>query len=212
MTEVGPTDQRPPSPQEAAASPGESGTPPAVSPAMQRAGRLTAANMLRSMGPLVVICLVIVGWTTLRQTPEDPVREVDPSNSVSLAAARADYPLLVPQGLDDDYRPTSARTDAGDAGEGDAVTLEIGYLTPEHEFAGFVVSDDLRSAPLATVLDGAEEHGTVDVGGQSWTRSTTDDGETALSREIDGVTVLVSGSASEEELETVAAAVSPYSG
>ena len=186
---------------------------PAPSPAVQRAARMNAANMVRSLLPLVVICLVIVAWTAFRQSPDvDPIREIDPSTTVDLAAARASYPIAYPQGLADDYRPTSARTDAGAAEEGDPVTLQIGYVTPSEEFAGFVVSDDRRADPVAVVLDGAVEKGTVDVGGQTWTRSTTEDGETALSKEADGVIVLVSGSASEDELEAVAAAVEPYDG
>jgi hypothetical protein len=202
MTGVGPMSQRPSLPEEET---------PAPSPAVQRAARMNAANMVRSLLPLVVICLVIVAWTTFRQSPDvDPIREIDPSSTVDLAAARASYPLLYPQGLGKDYRPTSARTDAGSAEEGDPVSLEIGYVTPAEEFAGFVVSDDRRAEPVASVLDGAVEKGSVDIGGQSWTRSTTEDDETALSREVDGVIVLVSGSASDEELETVAAAVEPY--
>jgi hypothetical protein len=207
MTGVGPTNQRPHSPEEVAPP------APAVNPAVERANRLSAANMVRSLLPLVVICLVIVAWTSLRQTAdENPVREVDPSSTVQLAAARASYQILLPQGLDEGYRPTSARTDAGDAGEGDPVSLQIGYVTPEEEFAAFVVSDDRRADPVAAVLDGADARGTVDVGGREWTRSTTERGETALSREDAGVLVVVSGSATEEELETVAAAVAPYSG
>jgi hypothetical protein len=160
----------------------------------------------------VLICLVIVWWTTFRQSGDAGVRTVDPSSTVQLAAARAGYPLLLPAGLDEDYLVTSARTDAGNAGEGDPVTLQIGYLTPSEEYAGFVVSDDPRADPLATVLDGAEEQGTVDVGGQTWTRSTTEKEETALSREAEGVVVVVTGSASDEELAAVAAAVEPYTG
>ena len=184
----------------------------APSPAMQRANRMTAANMLRSLLPLVVICLVIVGWTTLRQKSDEGVRTVDPSSTVQLAAARAGYAVPAPTGLDEDYLPTSARTDAGTAAEGDPVTLELGYLTPSEEYAGFVVSDERRSAPLAAVLDGAEEQGTVELGGRTWTRATTERDETALIREDDGVTVVVTGSATDEELETVAASVRPYSG
>jgi hypothetical protein len=204
MTATGPTSEHAPSP---AVDPA-----PAVSPAMARAGRLSFANMLRSLLPLVVICLVIVAWTTFRQSGDVGVRTVDPSSTVQLAAARAGYEVLVPTGLDEDYLPTSARTDAGNAGEGDPVTLQIGYLTPSEEFAGFVVSDDRGADPVASVLDGAEEQGTVDVGGESWTRSTTVDGETALSREAGAVTVLVTGSAPDEELTTVAESVRPYSG
>jgi uncharacterized protein DUF4245 len=173
---------------------------------------MNAANMVRSLLPLVLICLALVWWTNFRQGPDvQPVRTVDPTSSIDLAAARASYPLLLPQGLADGYRPTSARTDAGSAtSEGDPVTLEIGYVTPSEEFAGFVESDDPRADPLAAVLDGAQGQVAVDVGGQTWTRSTTRKGETVLSRTYGGVTVAVSGSASEKELETVAGAVSPY--
>ena len=92
------------------------------------------------------------------------------------------------------------------------MTLEIGYVTPSEEFAGFVVSDDRRADAVASVLDDAVQEGTADLGGQPWTRSTTEKGETALSRESDGVVVVVTGSASDDELETVAAAVAPYAG
>ncbi|SOE01224.1 DUF4245 domain-containing protein [Blastococcus haudaquaticus] len=202
MTGVGPSSEHAPTPAEQT---------PAVSPAIERANRMSAANMLRSLLPLVVICLLIVGWQAFRSSGDVGVRTVDPSSSVQLAAARADYPLLVPTGLDDEeYRPTSARTDAGAAGEGDPVTLEIGYLTPSEEFAGFVVSDDRGADPVTAVLGGATEQGTVEIGGERWTRSTTADDETALSLEADGVTVLVTGSAPDEELEAVAAAVEPY--
>jgi hypothetical protein len=202
MTGPGPTSEQSPTPAGA--------TPPPVSPAIERANRMNAANMLRSLLPLVVICLLLVAWQAFRSSGDVGVRTVDPSTTVQLAAARAGYELVVPTDLDEGYRPTSARTDAGGADEGDPVTLEIGYLTPEEEFAGFVVSDDRDADPVADVLDGAEEQGAVDIGGRSWTRSTTVDGETALSREDGGTTVLVTGSASDDELETVAASVEPY--
>jgi hypothetical protein len=201
MTGAGPTSEHP-----TPAKP----TPPAVSPAVERANRMNAANMVRSLLPLVVICLLLVGWQSFRSSGDVGVRTVDPSTTVQLAAARAGYELVAPTDLDEAYRATSARTDAGGAGEGDPVTLEIGYLTPAEEFAGFVVSDDRDADPVADVLDGAEEQGTVDIGGRRWTRSTTVDGETALSVDAGGATVLVTGSASDGELETVAGSVEPY--
>jgi hypothetical protein len=92
------------------------------------------------------------------------------------------------------------------------VTLQIGYVTPSQEFAGFLVSDDLKDDAVTTVLDGAQEKGTVDLAGTAWTRSTNARGETVLSRRAGDAVVLVSGSASEQELETVAGAVRPYPG
>jgi Protein of unknown function (DUF4245) len=211
MTGDDPLGQRP---QDDAARGPAAGAPTVVAPppAVERANRMTAANMLRSLLPVVVICLLLVFWQSLQEEADKGVRVVDPASAVQLAAARASYPVPTPAGLDADYRPTSARTDAGEAGEGDPVTLEIGYLTPSEEFAGFVVSDDRRAAPLRAVLDEAEEQGTVEVGGETWTRSTTARDETALVREADGVTVVVTGSASDDELAMVAAAVEPYAG
>ncbi|MGY1601121.1 DUF4245 domain-containing protein [Geodermatophilus sp. SYSU D00815] len=206
---AGPTDQRP-------HPPGQGDAPPAPDPRLERARRQSFANMVRSLVPLVVIVLALVAWQSFRQGPdENPVKPIDPSSTISLAANRASYPLLVPTDLPEDYRPTSARTDAGEAGEGAAVTLEIGYVTPGEEFAGFVVSDDPGADALTAVLADAEPQGSVQIDGEAWTRSTRVQNratETVLSREADGVTVVVTGSASEEELETVAAAVAPYSG
>jgi hypothetical protein len=185
---------------------------PAAPPALARAAKLNAGNMLRSMLPLVVICLVLVGWAAWRQTPDDPVLEVDPSSTVELAAARAAYPLEVPTGLPEGYRPTSARTDAGQAADGDPVTLEIGYYTPGEEYAGFAIGDDPRAEALATVLDGGDEEASTRIAGDAWERLTTERGETALVRRSGDVTVVVTGSASDEELAEVAAAVQPYEG
>jgi hypothetical protein len=184
----------------------------APSPAVERANRLNAANMVRSLAPLLVIVLILVGWNALRQGRTDPVHQIDPSSTVQLAAARAGYPMLVPTGLPEGFRPTSARTDAGGAKKGAPVTLQIGYVSPKEQYVGFVISDDPRADALTSVLDGAQQRGTVDLGGTTWTRSRTQRGETALSRKAGDVTVLVTGSASDAELQTVAGAVRPYSG
>lgn len=199
MTGSGPTNEQTTRPDEA-------------TPAMRRAARMSAGNMLRSLGPLVLLCLAIVWFTNLRQQPEEHVQTVDPASTVQLAAARAGYPVQAPAGLAAGYLTTSARTDAGSARPGGPVTLEIGYLTPQQQYAGFVESDDPNAQPVRTVLAGATPHGSVEIAGTAWTRSTTARGETALSRTVGRVTLLVTGSAGEQELETVAGAVRPYSG
>lgn len=218
---MGMTGSRPPSrgpqdlpPGEAAApeAPGPALPPPPPPSAADRAGRLNAANMLRSLLPLVLICLAIVGWQAFKQSPDEKIRTVDPSSTVQAAAHQASYPLQVPTGLASGYRTTSARTDAGTARQGDPVTLQLGYLTPRGKYAGFVESDDPRDPALTDVLTGATAKGTVSLDGADWTRETTTRGETALVRRSGDVTVVVTGSAGEGELETVATAVRPYSG
>ena len=140
------------------------------------------------------------------------MRTVDPTATVRLAAERAGYEVQAPADLPEGYRTTSARTDAGFAEEGAPVTLELGYLTPSGEFAGFTVSDDAGAAPVRTVLEGATEEGTVDVDGEPWTRLTTQRGETALTRDDSGVVLAATGAAPADERREVAAGVRPAEG
>jgi hypothetical protein len=212
MTGVGPSSQRPEdTPDGGGAHPVSTAVPP-VSRATDRASRLNAANMLRSLLPLVVIVLLIVGWQAFKNDGVDPVHPIDPSSTIHLAASRASYPLLVPTGLSSGYRPTSARTDAGKARQGDPVTLQIGYVTPAEQFAGLTESDDPHADALTAVLGGARQHGSVQIGGRAWSRSTTQRGETALILRSGPVTVVVTGSAADKELETVAGSLRTYSG
>jgi hypothetical protein len=198
----------------AAASTPAAGSTPAgkteLSPAELRALKFTARNMVWSLLPLTVLILVMVGWAALRQ-PDDPVHPVEIDSSLFLVQQRADYPLLVPQGLPSGWQPTSVRTDAGAATErGTPVTLQIGWYTAGGEYAGYVISDAADAPALTDVLDGATDAGTAQVDGTPWRRLTTERGETALTRPQGTTTLLVTGSASEGELETLAGAVRPY--
>jgi hypothetical protein len=184
-------------------------TAPASS-AVERLQRFTAANMVRSLLPLVLGCLLVVGVMALRQNPEDPVRDVDTSSAERAAAEVAGYQVLVPRGLSDAWRPTSVRTDAGQASAGDPVTLQIGWYTPAKQFAEYVVSDDPAATALTDVLTKATADGTEQVGGQTWQRLTTERGETALTRTEGTATLLVTGSAPDEELQTLIGALQPY--
>ena len=183
---------------------------PPTSSSVQRMQRFTAANMLRSLVPLILICLVLVAIPTMRANRSDPVREVDTTSSERVAAERASYPLLVPRGLSDAWRPTSVRTNAGAASAGDPLTLQIGWYTPGEEYAAYVVSDDPREPALDDVLGGATDAGTQEIDGETWQRRTTETGETALTREEGGATLLVTGSAGDDELTALAASLEPY--
>ena len=71
MTGAGPSDQ------EQQTVPEEE-RPPPVS-AVERANRMSAGNMLRSLAPLVLICLAAVGWLAfLRDDEQDPSRRSTP--------------------------------------------------------------------------------------------------------------------------------------
>jgi Protein of unknown function (DUF4245) len=181
-----------------------------VSPAIERLQRFTAANMVRSLLPLVLGCLLVVGVMALRQDPEDPIREVDTSSAERATAEVAGYQLLVPQGLSAAWRPTSVRTNAGQAKAGDRVTLQIGWYTPAKEFAEYVVSDDPAAPALTDVLTKATADGPEQVSGNTWQRLTTERGEKALTRTEGTATLLVTGSAPDQELQTLIGSLQPY--
>jgi len=89
MTGSGPTSSRP---QDDALAGATAEAAPAPSPAIQRANRMSAANMVRSLLPLVVICLVLVGWQSLQQKADEGVRVVDPSSGFT--------PITTPTAID----------------------------------------------------------------------------------------------------------------
>jgi hypothetical protein len=189
------------------------GSPPTeapASPAVERLQRFTAGNMIRSLVPLVLGCLFIVGVMALRQNPEDPVRVVETTSAERAVSQVAGYSLLVPRGLSAEWRPTSVRTNAGAASAGDPVTLQIGWYTPGEEFAEYVISDDAEAPALTDVLDHATQTGSEQVGGDTWQRLTTERGETALTRTEGTATLVITGSASDAELTTLAGSLAPY--
>jgi hypothetical protein len=210
MPQPGQSGQRPDEQSTAGAATTLTPQEPVPSPAVDRMGRFTPANMLRSLLPLVLICLVIVGVMAVRQNPDDPIREVDTSSAERAAAELASYELPVPRGLPEGWRPTSVRTNAGSASTGDPITLQIGWYTAGGEYAGYVVSDDPDVQALEDVLEDATAEGDQQVDGETWQRITTERGETALTRTEGTATLAVTGSASDEELETLAASLEPY--
>jgi uncharacterized protein DUF4245 len=73
-----------------------------------------------------------------------------------------------------------------------------------------VVSDDRHATALTSVLEQAATDGTQQVGGETWQRLTTERGETALTRSEGTATLVVTGSASDDELATLAGSLQPY--
>lgn len=171
-----------------------------------RRGRETVRDMGLSLG----LCLVfVVGAVVLQEErPDDPVREVDYVPDVALADRVAAYDALGPTGLPRGWRATASRVGAPDRAGG-PVRLEIGFVTPEEEYAAVVEHDAPRAAVLAEELgSGLTRLDAVDVAGTSWDQLRGPDDELALVRLTDdGATVVVHGTAGLGELRTLAAAL-----
>ena len=130
-------------------------------------------------------CLLIVGWHACGRTPDDPVRDGRPLQR------RSSWPppgratrCWCPRGLPDDYRPTSARTDAGRRHRGRPGDAADRLRDARRRSSPASWSATTRGpTALAAVLDGATQHGTVRRSAATAGRgSTTERGETALTR------------------------------
>lgn len=159
-------------------------------------------DVVRSVVVLSIIVLGIWLFGLLQtETPEDPIGEGVPyADTASSARDVATYPLLAPANLPTDWRVNGVRfTPTG------TQAWHLGVLTDENRYIGLeqekVEVDDL----IETYAEGAEEAGTVDIDGVVWQRYDGPGKSITLVQETADVTTLVTtGSAPLEDLETLA--------
>jgi hypothetical protein len=159
--------------------------PDATQPAAPRKkrGRETAADMIRSLG--LVLLLVIPLWFLAQpgREAEQEVREVD--QSADLAAWTAQVPGAPVPGAVRGWRPTVSQYEPSPAG------LRLGWYTASRSYAEFAATTG-PADPFVPDLVGADATaGTLDVDGVPWQRYAEADGSVSLVRDIEGVTVVV---------------------
>ncbi|MEO6703277.1 MAG: DUF4245 domain-containing protein [Jatrophihabitantaceae bacterium] len=169
--------------------------------AAQRQQLRTPANLWRALIPLLVLVAVLV-WLTWPSAPHsDGVHVVDTQAPIANARKAAGFAVLVPAGLSDRWRPTSTHFEP--AGPANGASFRIGYVTPAGQFAEFAEGDDAPDA-VAALYGPLSADGTVTVAGQSWSRYRTGDGHPLLRHTTGKVTVIVSGTAGQDELVELA--------
>jgi hypothetical protein len=160
----------------------------------------TVGDMVRSLavilGIVAVLVLIVPRPNEIAQPPVN-VAEVAAGAEGSLSFRPA-----VPGGLPDGWSPRTATVQDG---TDDVPMWLVQYRTPRGDYAG------LRQAANATpawenrqVTDGREQ-GTVRVAGHDWVvRSRADRGITSWVLRQDGITTVITGTANEAELTTLA--------
>lgn len=193
-------------------------------------GRETVGDMVRSMGLVLVVVAVMI-LLTFRLSAQDAVQTIELDVRAAQARQSAPYDVLVPVGLGEGWRAVSAEVGTGgaegDAGavgdnaDGDAAapvlapgetTWRIGWVTPDDDFAALHQSDGDSDDVLERFAPWARPAGETVIGGERWTTLLgvgDDEGERTLLRVTDGVTTIVTGTASAAELESLAAALRP---
>ncbi|MFD6229484.1 DUF4245 domain-containing protein [Streptomyces sp. NPDC060232] len=164
-------------------------------------GKQTVWDMVRS---LAVIGVVVAGIYVFvpHDDKADPTRTVDYRVETLTARRAAPYPVAAPVGLPEEWRATSVTYERKNA---DA--WHLGFLDPEQQYAAVEQSSDTSAKYLERVTRNATASGqTQQVGDAAWERWEGEKYDALVRREQGHVTV-VTGTASFEQLGTLAAAL-----
>ena len=167
--------------------------------------------MAITMGVIVVAVLVVVGiyggFTFSPGRPsEGPAPTADVLGGFAAAGTTLGFPVVVPQGLPAEWKPTSF-VPPGKPGLRSAA--RGGWLTPPGAFITLVEAPGPREAVQKAELGQADPPtGQVDAGGASWTVVAGHRSEMAWIRPTaGGGFLLITGNASAADFQTLAAAV-----
>ena len=178
-----------------------------------------ASLRMRDMIGAVVVLLLIIGavlafYGGCEFSPGGPTVDpesapsADASGELERAARSAAFAVREPA-VPDGWRPNSASTTAVGAGATASVVVRVGYLTSGGAFLQISQSGGDAGEVVAKETGQAEPPkaaGTVDVDGVTWTTYPGRRDEAAWVADLDGVVVLVTGSAQEDEYRQLAKA------
>ena len=183
---------------------------------LERARELAAQRRLRrarapwtSMVLSLAAVLVVVAALVLMVPRVNGVTQppVDVRLGARAAAAKVAFTPSVPTGLPDGWRATSVRTTRSTA---DVITWHAGYQTPKDQYAAVEQGEAAPAAWVAQQTNHGRADGTEDVAGATWQRYT---GGRAVQNSLvlthAGVTTIVTGTASYDELAVLAASLRP---
>jgi hypothetical protein len=161
----------------------------------------TPANLWRALIPLLVIVglLVLFSWPSGQGS--DGVHVIDPGPAITAAREQTGFDVLAPSGLGDRWRPTS--TEFVPAGPSEAASFRIGYVSPAGRYAELYQSADAPDA-VAAHYGPLTADGTTSIRGAEWQRYQTSAGRLVLRHTVGKVTVIVTGSAAQDELAELA--------
>ncbi|MFJ8042864.1 DUF4245 domain-containing protein [Kitasatospora sp. NPDC096147] len=157
-------------------------------------GRQTVRDMVLSM--LAVGFVVFVGYLFIPHSEGDGIKAVDYRSTLASAKRAAPYPVLAPEGLGTDWKPTSVTYDGGAKG---SAAWHLGFVTPSGQYASVEQRVAEQEKAVAETVEGAKPDGTATVNGQEWQRY---QGKSyrALVVRTGTATTVVTGTASWEEL------------
>ncbi|WP_435744217.1 DUF4245 family protein [Nocardioides sp. SYSU DS0663] len=161
------------------------------------------------VGSMIVVVLVVIAFVVVRsfvgrdlEVQPEPVDYLEAVRAAQAAGDVVVYPPALPAG----WIATNARSGAVSATGGEDSPWFLALLTDEGRFIGVRQEDDSVEDLLEEHVDSdTDELGPVSVDGlvEEWQAYSDDGGDRAYAAELGEDTLLVYGSASERDLQTV---------
>ena len=168
----------------------------------------TFTDMARSLGLMAVViaALLLIGPARTLVFPGGAKMKAVDFNDQVRAFAKVAGSVLTPVGVPPSWRANAATFDSS----GHTARLHVGFATPGSRYAGVDETNGKPASLIARVLGarGANVTGTTTIAGQTWQLRRSDRGEEALTTTTGGLTVVVTGSGSDEQLRTLAGSLS----
>ncbi|MBN9606384.1 MAG: DUF4245 domain-containing protein [Actinomycetales bacterium] len=167
----------------------------------ERRRNQTAFNLgVALVASLAIVAFLVVVVVRPNAVDREPV---DYAAVAADAQGAVDVPLVVPASLPEGWVANRAQLRTG-AADG-VVTWSMGIVTADEGYLAIDQGVDANASWVAERVDGAAAGPVIRVGGLDWTsydrRDAADPGNVAfaLARELDGSTLVLSGTASDEE-------------
>jgi hypothetical protein len=169
----------------------------------KREGR-SPRDMAMSLAILLIPIALLLTFYRVVLDGDEPI-QVDPASTVQEARSAAVFPVVMPTGLGDDWRVTTATFRRAE----DGATLRLGYVDPDDDPVLLVES----SVPAETLLPAeltkdAEVRGMFRAPNGVWRRYDARPGEAALVLAGAGRTIVVVGRSEWANLEALAGSLS----
>jgi hypothetical protein len=193
-----------PDPQAAARPQG----PIRVSPAVYK--RLTTGLGGFSLAMAACLLLVAAIYLITPRSDKEVLPTIDYRGQLWAMRNDAPYTVYAPEGLPPTWRPTSSRLHGLDGGGG-PVAWHLGFVTPSDQYAALEQSNEKAADYVPRMTNNKKPVGTQQVNGVTWTKYHRKDKKAnSLARTLpNGVSLVVTGTASYEELAVLAASLKP---
>jgi hypothetical protein len=159
-------------------------------------------------------CLALVGLIMLITpgTQKETIPQVDARSAAEAIRLTAPYESQAPEGLPAGWRATSSRL-SGDKGP---VAWHLGYLTPSDQYAALEESNERPASTFVARMTNVDPLnpktlvGTRQIAGAVWNEYyRKDKKQNSLVRELPTVALVVTGTASYDELAVLAGSLKP---